>query len=538
MQMSALTRRGFLGAGAGGTVAALTTVGPAYAGAPDTAGETGRAVGAPPAVTVTSDDVRYGDLTARGYNGRFVGKPDSVRIVHTTEQVTAAVAEAVRDGARIAVRSGGHCLDGLVDDGQVRMLLDVSEMDAVYFDEERQAFAVEAGAQLGHVYRTLYLDWGVTIPGGTCPTVGVGGHVQGGGYGALCRQYGAVVDHLYGVEVVVVDGAGKARAVIATSDVDDPHRDLWWAHTGGGGGNFGVVTKYWFRTPGATGDPAGLLPRPPGALLKASVSWKWSDLTEEAFTRIVRNHGQWHTDNDGDGGPYASLNSVLLLHNAALGTVGLNVQVDGTLANAADLVDDYIGAVTVGVDVAHTRTRATGPWLKETLKNPYETGAYDRSKSKGAYLRRAYSEDQIAALYRRLSDPGYDGHASVLLYTYGGRANVPAPADTAMPQRDSVLKANFITYWADPADDARHVDWMRGLYKETYAATGGVPVIDGDSDGSYINYPDTDLKDPEWNASGTPWQTLYYKDNYPRLQRIKGEWDPGNVFHHALSITY
>lgn len=92
MQMSALTRRGFLGAGAGGTVAALTTVGPAYAGTPDTAGETGRAVGAPPAVTVTSDDFRYGDLTARGYNGRFVGKPDSVRIVHTTEQVTAAVA--------------------------------------------------------------------------------------------------------------------------------------------------------------------------------------------------------------------------------------------------------------------------------------------------------------------------------------------------------------------------------------------------------------------------------------------------------------
>ncbi|MFD0392238.1 BBE domain-containing protein [Streptomyces nogalater] len=78
---------------------------------------------------------------------------------------------------------------------------------------------------------------------------------------------------------------------------------------------------------------------------------------------------------------------------------------------------------------------------------------------------------------------------------------------------------------------------MRGLYKETYAATGGVPVIDGDSDGSYINYPDTDLKDPEWNASGIPWQTLYYKDNYPRLQRIKGEWDPGNVFRHALSIT-
>jgi FAD/FMN-containing dehydrogenase len=51
-----------------------------------------------------------------------------------------------------------------------------------------------------------------------------------------------------------------------------------------------------------------------------------------------------------------------------------------------------------------------------------------------------------------------------------------------------------------------------------------------------INHPDVDLADPEWNTSGVPWHTLYYKDNYPRLQQIKSRWDPGNVFHHALSI--
>jgi FAD/FMN-containing dehydrogenase len=51
-----------------------------------------------------------------------------------------------------------------------------------------------------------------------------------------------------------------------------------------------------------------------------------------------------------------------------------------------------------------------------------------------------------------------------------------------------------------------------------------------------INHPDVDLADPEWNTSGVPWHTLYYKDNYPRLQRIKSLWDPRNVFHHALSI--
>jgi aclacinomycin oxidase len=51
-----------------------------------------------------------------------------------------------------------------------------------------------------------------------------------------------------------------------------------------------------------------------------------------------------------------------------------------------------------------------------------------------------------------------------------------------------------------------------------------------------INHPDVDLADPEWNTSGVPWHTLYYKANYARLQQIKSRWDPRNVFHHALSI--
>lgn len=55
-------------------------------------------------------------------------------------------------------------------------------------------------------------------------------------------------------------------------------------------------------------------------------------------------------------------------------------------------------------------------------------------------------------------------------------------------------------------------------------------------DGAMIFHRDVDLADPEWNTSGVPWHWLYYKDNYPRLQRIKSRCDPGNVFRHALSI--
>ncbi|MDW6058496.1 FAD-binding protein [Streptomyces sp. FXJ1.4098] len=108
-----------------------------------------------------------------------MGTPDHVWVVGSTEQVVAAVQEAVDSGKRIAVRSGGHCAEGWVDDPAVRVLIDMSGMTQVSYDPARRAFAVEPGATLGEVYRRLVLGWGVTIPAGWCPGVGAGGHVCG-----------------------------------------------------------------------------------------------------------------------------------------------------------------------------------------------------------------------------------------------------------------------------------------------------------------------------------------------------------------------
>ncbi|GGN29920.1 hypothetical protein GCM10011609_87340 [Lentzea pudingi] len=209
----------------------------------------GASAGPSAAVRIGPGDVRYENLV-RGNNFRFTGQPDEIRVATSADQVVRAVGDAVRAGRRIAVRSGGHCFENLTAAPEVRTLLDLSAMNDVGFDERRQAFSVQPGATLGQVYRALCAGWGVTIPGGGCPEVGAGGHIAGGGYGPLSRRYGAVVDHLYGVEVVVVGKDGKARVVVATREEDDPFRELWWAHTGGGGGNFGVVTKYWLRSPG------------------------------------------------------------------------------------------------------------------------------------------------------------------------------------------------------------------------------------------------------------------------------------------------
>lgn len=99
-----------------------------------------------------------------------------------------------------------------------------------------------------------------------------------------------------------------------------------------------------------------------------------------------------------------------------------------------------------------------------------------------------------------------------------------------------ILTTSCTAGWGDPRDEAGSLAWVRAFYRELFADTGGVPAPGEVCDGAFINHPDVDLADAELNTSGVPWHTLYYKDNYPRLQQIKARWDPRNVFQHALSI--
>ncbi|MFH0520355.1 FAD-binding oxidoreductase [Streptomyces sp. M41] len=533
--MKDFSRRGFLagGAAAGGAVA-LGGAGTAHA-APARAGD---CLPGPPAKNIRPDDPRYAELIERGYNGRFSARPESVRLVHRADHVVDAVDDALRSDRRIVVRSGGHCFEDFVDNPDVQMVVDVSEMKSVSHDPRHRAFAIESGATLGEVYRTLYLGWGVTVPGGACPSVGAGGHIAGGGYGGLSRHHGFVADHLYGVEVVVADRAGRARLVVATRDPDDPHHDLWWAHTGGGGGNFGIVTRYLMRSPGARGnDPTTLLPRPPATLRSVTLGWAWADMTETAFVRILRNHGAWHEKESGTGSRYAPLSSWLILNHKASGRFTLVANVDGSLPHGKKLLDEYVTAITADTGVRPDIEESTALWMKSTLTvDPYAGGRYP-FKSKAALLRKPWTEAQIRTLHRHLTRGGDEHQASaVYLSTLGGMINEVPAAATAIPHRDSLFSATYETSWWPGISGEAQLAWVRELYRDVYADTGGVPVPGAANGGAYINYPDADLIDPRWNTSGVPWHTFYYRDNYPRLQRIKARWDPANVFRHAMSV--
>ncbi len=492
-------------------------------------------------IRIGPDDPRYLAVIGKRFNKRFSGSPDYVRLVSSTEQVVSAVEEAVREGRRLAVTSGGHCLEGFVSDPEVRVVIDVSPMKRVYFDAERGAVAVEAGATVGETFRALFEAWGVVIPLGEYPGIGMGGHVVGGAFGFLCRRLGLAADYLQAVEVVTVDASGRASSVVATRETSDPHRDLWWAHTGGGGGNFGVVTRYWFRSPGASGeDPTGLLPRAPESITTFKAEWNWSDVDRPSFQRLLRNHGIWCERNSNADSPYTSLWTLLEIHREQFGKIIVR-GVSTAGAAAERQVGHHLAAVCEGVGAPNGRKLARMSWLEFAL-NPFPDlfaappGGVS-AKVKDALLKKRLTDRQIGVAYDYLTRTDYDVMGGMLgLATYGGRINTVAPDETASAQRDSILDIACTTGWLDPRDEAKNVAWVRAFYRDLFAESGGVPVPGHACDGAFINHPDTDLADPALNTSGVPWHTLYYKANYPRLQRIKARWDPRDVFRHALSI--
>jgi FAD/FMN-containing dehydrogenase len=487
------------------------------------------------------DDPRYLAVVGKRFNKRFSARPDYVRLVHSTDQVASAVEDAVKEGRRLVVTSGGHCLEGFVADPEVRVIIDISPMKRVYYDAERRAVAVEAGATVGETFRALLDTWGVVIPLGEYPQIGMGGHVVGGAFGFLCRQLGLAADYLCAVEVVTVDARGRANTTVATREASDPHRDLWWAHTGGGGGNFGIVTRYWFRSHDASGeDPSRLLPRAPESITTFKAEWNWSGIDRPSFLRLLRNHGIWCEQHSDADSPYASLWTLLEIHRRQFGKIVIRGVSTAGLA-AERQADGHLAAVSEGVAAPDSRELTQMSWLEFALNPLPDLFAAPpggvSTKVKDALLKKRLTDRQIGVAYDYLTRTDHDVMGGMLgLATYGGRVNTLAGDATASAQRDAILDIACTAGWLEPQDEAKNLTWVRAFYRDLFAESGGVPVPGDACDGALINHPDVDLADPTLNTSGVPWHTLYYQDNYPRLQRVKARWDPRDVFRHALSV--
>jgi hypothetical protein len=161
-----------------------------------------------------------------------------------------------------------------------------------------------------------------------------------------------------------------------------------------------------------------------------------------------------------------------------------------------------------------------------------------RAKYKSCYMKKNFTEDEARAYYRMMTSDATRG-IIIAVDSYGGATNNPDRVhDTAIPQRSSIMKLQFMSFWNNETDDAFRLKGIRDLYDAVYSTDSvpqpykGTPFPGSQYDGCYINYPDADMLQHEF------WPQLYYGtgDLYPFLQQVKREYDPHNIFHHAMAI--
>jgi FAD/FMN-containing dehydrogenase len=504
------------------------------------------------AVKVTSTDPRYETLK-RSRNLRWPASAaeaaEEIELCETAEQVAEALQRIVHAGMRPTIRSGGHCYEDFVVNNPGGAILDLSLLTSDSMPGDGKRYRISPGQQLGEVYLNLYKRYGVTVPAGSCYTVGAGGHISGGGYGVLSRLQGLTVDWVSGIEVLTVDSKGD----VLLRRIDEHHdADLFRACRGGGGGNFGVMTGFLFDH----------LPIAPVEVINGFVSFDWATMTEDKFADVLMAFGNYFATRGRDPDTWG-LFSILELSHSSSGHFGFGLQFcnpDGRCDDVkvlAEFLDCFKGFDTV-------QRKGPAPAVPMTSGNltPLEglqqkfrldkqlwldaavgdgSGGSERAQYKSCYMKQNFSRAEVKCIYKHLTAtvPGVDTHGFVLAVdSYGGAVNAKKMTDaTAVCQRSSILKLQFQQYWRNADEDASRLQWMRDFYTDLYsqhtaAPYAGTPYPGEHYEGCYINYPDKDMLDYAF------WPQLYYGTGelYPFLQKVKQKYDPNNIFHHSMSV--
>jgi hypothetical protein len=511
--------------------------------------------------TITPRDARFSTLNT-GNNRRFppteADAASRIELCDSAEDVANALQRAVSAGLRPTIRSGGHCYEDFVYTNPKGAILDLSMFSDTTPVAGAPTYRVATGTLLGTAYLDLYKRAGVTIPGGSCTTVGAGGHITGGGYGVLSRLHGITPDWVSAIDILTVDKKGHVvpRRVDAKNDPD-----LFRACRGAGGGNFGLITNYYFDK----------LPTAPTEVIHAGVRFAWKGMTQERFTKIFQTYGNYWATRGQDPDTWG-LFAIIDASHSDSGYFGVSAQFcnpDGT-CNDLRVLNEFLDLFETCKPLAPTaenthpavaermpRPRRGGnfqdepcvgqhrmnrsPWLNATVRGDGGGFGVERLKYKSAYMKQNFTVEETVAFYKHMTRkiPGVNlGNVMVLVDSFGGATNrKELMEETAVTQRSSIMKLQFLASWMTPDEDAAHIGWMRDFYTELYsgptvnATHKGTPFFNDHYEGCYINYPDKDMLQYSF------WPELYYGDKlYPFLQSVKRRYDPSNVFHHAMSV--
>jgi len=415
------------------------------------------------------------------FNGMLDRRPELVTRPLDIDDVAAAVGYAVEAGLPVAVRGGGHGVAGhCVGDGS--LVVDLRLMRQVAVDPVERTVTCGGGALWEDIDPACQRH-GLAMPGGTFGDTGVAGLTLGGGIGHLSPAFGLTLDNLLSARLVSADGA-----IVWASEEERP--ELFWALRGGGA-NFGVVVEFRFRV-----HPVERLYG--GAVVFAledapTVLRAWRDLMTDAPDAFQSFAQVFRDGETGEGGVHLSI-----------------AHLDGADAGR-EIVERLIG------DLTPQRIEIRLMYYPE-LQEIYARLPFGlRNYWSGRFLREL--PDEVLTLTVEKFAAGGTNGAVLLESLHGAPQRVP-PDATAFTGRQARWDATYINVWVDPAQDDRQIEAARSYSKALAPWALG---------GGYLNYAS--------EAASEDLESEYGAENLARLQTVKREYDPKNVFRFNHNIA-
>ncbi len=433
---------------------------------------------------IAPDDAGFDKARTLFYGG-FDRRPAVIVRAADETDVSHVVSLARETGMKLAVRSGGHSLAGhSVSEGGI--VLDLSDMRALDIYPERRTAWAQTGLTAAE-YTTAASAYGLATGFGDTGSVGIGGLTLGGGVGYLVRKYGLTIDDLLAAEIVTADG--RLLRVDA-----ETHPDLFWAIRGGGG-NFGVATRFRFRLHEVDTIVGGMLILPATPDVIASFIAQAEAAPDELST----------------------IANIM----PAPPMPFLPAEYHGRLVMMAMLV--YAGAVEAGQRaIAPFRALATPiadmvrPMRYPEIYPPEESGFHPTAVARTMFVNRI-DRDVAETILDHLRSSDAPMRVAQLRVLGGAMARVPIEA-TAFAHRKGRIMVNLAAFYQGPEDR---------VVREAWVSDFAAALHQGDS-GAYVNF----LGD----EGEVRVRAAYPGATWERLAAIKARYDPTNLFRLNQNI--
>ncbi|GJU12699.1 berberine bridge enzyme-like protein 8 [Tanacetum coccineum] len=454
-------------------------------------------------------------------------KPSLIITPTHVSHIQNAIVCARKYRMQMRTRGGGHDYEGLsylsYEDTTPFFILDMFNLRSIDVNIEQEIAWVEAGATLGEVYYKISeISNTHGVPASVCPTVAVGGHCSGGGYGNMMRKYGLVVDQIEDAKLIDVNGELLDRRSMGD--------DLFWAITGGGGASFGVVLSFLFK----------LVHVPPQVtyfgLQKTSedeiinIADKWFQIADkldpDLFIRMKFNVINNIQGNKTIRATYPSLflgntTSLVSLMDKTFPELGLQE------SDCAEMswVDSTL--VYSGFPVGTSR--------EALLSRSQQSKRQRKFKIKSDFLKEPISKQGMKSIFKRMKEL----RSQTLTFNpLGGRLNEISEFAKPYPHRaGNLAMIQYQTYWDDSGTEAanQYIESTRLMHEHM------TPYVSKNPRQAVFNYRDLDLGvNHNGNNSyeeGKVYGVKYWNEvNFNKLVMVKSRVDPGNFFRNEQGV--